>query len=318
MSFRKVLVGLDLEVGELNSEDEIPAGARRLFDRALAIASAQRGEMRLCAVIDGLDLTRVPISPRQVSAFAGFMSARLERLAEEAREAGVACETELLGGFAGIELRRQAEEMPADLLVVGAGSRPNQMGATASKLLRVLKCPVLVERFPNSAAMVGHESASTAVDDDEVEPPHVLIADDLSEVGQHALMTFVGSGLWRDAKGWLVHVIEPDRWPEAWRCGMSEDDFSRRQVERQEAARQRLHLHLSVTDHRTMTFGILPDVVAGHVAETLRRIIDERRIDLLVCGAASRADEWNLGFGKTAEALFPHISCSLLAFKPNL
>src|SRR5712691_10726750 len=106
MSFRKVLVGLDLEVRDLNSEDDIPAGARRLFDRALAIASAQRGELWLCAVIEGLDLTRVPVSPPQVSAFAGVMSARLEQLADEAREAGVACETELRGGIAAIELRR--------------------------------------------------------------------------------------------------------------------------------------------------------------------------------------------------------------------
>ncbi len=307
MYFRKVLVGLDLELRELNSEDDLPADARRLFDRALEIASAQRGELRLCAVIEGLDLTRIPASPQQVSAFSGFVSERLDALAEQACEAGVACETELLGGVAWRELLRQAEEFSPDLLIVGAGSRPNQLGPTASKVLRFARCPVLVERTIASAA---------AADSEEHEPPHVLIADDLSDVGQRALMAFVGSGLWRDAKGWLVHVVEPDRWPEAWRYGQSDAEVAQRNTERCELARQGLYQHLSMTDHRTMTYGILPEVIAGTASKTLHRLIDEWQINLLVCGTASRTDESGRDFGQTAETLLPHIPCSVLAFQP--
>ena len=314
MYFRKVLVGLDLEVRDLQSEDDIPIVARKLFERALEIAVAQRGVLSLCAVVEGLDLTRVPASPLQVNAVTGSLAARLETLEEQAREAGVECETSLLGEVAWIGLLRQTVEFDADLLIVGAGSRPRQFGSTASKLLRFASCPVLVER---SQEVPNEPLSSTSNDSDDPEPPHVLLADDLSEVGQQALMTFVGSGLWRDAKCWLAHVVEPIRWPEAWRYGRPEVEVVQQQAERIESARQALHQHLSITDHRTMTYGILPNVVEGTAVEALSRLIDEWHIDLLVCGTASRADEAGFGFGSTVEVLLPHVSCSVLAFKPT-
>lgn len=318
MYFRRVLVGLDLEVRDLRSEDNVPIIARKVFDRALEIAIAQRGELKLCVVVDGLDLTRVPASPLQVNAVAGYLAARLELLEEQAREAGIECETNLLGGVAWVELLRQAEEFDADLLIVGAGTRPQQIGSTASKLLRFATCPVLVERSQEATSEVANESASsTSSDSDDPEPPHVLLTDDLSDVGQQALMSFVGSGLWRDAKCWLVHVVEPIRWPEAWRYGRPEEEVARQQAERVESARQTLYQHLGSTDHRTMTFGILPHVIEGSVVATLSRLIDEWHINLLVCGTASRADESGFGFGATAEALLPHVPCSVLAFKPT-
>lgn len=314
MYFRKVLVGLDLEVRDLRSEDDTPVAARKIFERALEIAVSQRGELRLCTVVDGLDLTRVPASPLQVNAVAGYLAARLELLEEQAREAGIDCETTLLGGTAWVELLRQAEEFNADLLMVGAGTRSKQFGSTASKLLRFASCPVLVERSPEVAS---EAAPATASDSDDPEPPHVLLTDDLSDVGQQALMSFVGSGLWRDAKCWLVNVVEPIHWPEAWRYGRPEIEVVQQQAERIESARQALHQHLSITDHRTMTYGILPNVVEGTAVETLSRLIDEWHIDLLVCGTASRADEAGFGFGSTVEALLPHVSCSVLAFKPT-
>ena len=309
MYFRKVLVGLDLEARDLRSADDIPAETRTLFERALEIAVAQRGALKLCAVVDGLDLTRVPASPMQVSAVTGYLAERLETLEEIAHEAGVECETCLLGGVAWVELLRQADEFAADLLIVGAGSRPDRFGATASKVLRFASCPVLVER-PQAPA----SSAPDAADDPE--PPHVLLADDLSDVGQQMLMTFVGCGLWRDAKCWLAHVVEPIRWPEAWRYGRKEEDVAQQQTERVEAARQALYQQLGVTDHRTMTYGILPHVLEGSAVETLPRLIAEWHIDLLVCGTASRLDETGFGFGPTVETLLPHVRCSVLAFKP--
>ena len=318
MYFRKVLVGLDLEVRDLQSEDDVPVDARKIFDRALEIAIAQRGELRLCAVVDGLDLTRVPASPSQVNAVTGYLAARLELLEEQAREAGVECEANLLGGVAWVELLRQVEEFDADLLIVGAGTRSKQFGSTASKLLRYATCPVLVERSQDATSAVVSEPASIdAIPNDDPEPPHVLLADDLSEVGQQALMSFVGSGLWREAKCWLVHVVEPIRWPEAWRYGRPDAEVARQQSERIESARQSLYQHLGATDHRTMTYGILPHVVEGTAVETLPRLIEEWQINLLVCGTASRADEAGFGFGSTAETLLPLVPCSVLAFKPN-
>lgn len=300
MYFRRVFVGLDLELRDLTSEEFIPATARRLVERGIEIAVAQRGELHLCAVINGLDLTQIPATPQQISAFGGILSERLDALADEAREAGVECETSLLGGVVWQELLQQASEWSASLIVVGAGSQPSSLGPTALKLFRSAMCPVLIER-PTA------RSPQPEASDDEVEPPHVLIADDLGGPSGARLMTFVGSGLWRDAKCWLAHVVEPDRWAEAWHGGISADELARRQAARVESARLRLHEHLAPTDHRTMNYGILTHVADGDFSATLRRLIDEWQIDLLICGSGSRMD-----------AVVPHASCSVLGFPSSL
>lgn len=298
MYFRRVLVGLDLELHDLTTDEFVPELARQLVQRGIETAAAQRGELLLCAVIDGLDLTHVPATPQQVSAFGEILSERLDALADEVREAGIECETALLGGVAWQELLQQADEWSASLILIGAGSQPSHLGPTALKMLRSAKCPVLVER----SVVRGQESE----DDDEVEPPHVLIADDLSETGCDQLQTFVGSGLWRDAKCWLTHVVEPSRWPEAWRSGLAEAEVARWQAAQVESARLKLHEHLSPTDHRTMTYGVLTHVDEGDFGTTLRHLIDEWQIDLLVCGSGWRMD-----------AVAPHVPCSMLCF-PDL
>lgn len=298
MYFRRIFVGLDLELTDLTSEEFVPALARQLVARGIEIAAAQRGELQLCAVIDGLDLTQSPTTPRQVSLFGEMLSERLDGLADEAHEAGIECETSLLGGNAWQELLQQADEWSADLMLVGSESQPSLLGPTALKLLRSAKCPVLVER-------AGINGQGTEADEDHGEPLHVLIADDLNAAAGERLMTLVGSGLWRDAKCWLTHVVEPIRWAEAWRGGVSDDDLARQHAARAESARLKLHDHLSPTDHRTMNYGILTHVADGDFSATLRRLIDEWQIDLLVYGSGSRID-----------ALLPHVPCSVLSF-PN-
>ena len=290
MYFRRICVGLDLELRDQTSDEFVPPIARHLVERGIEIAAAQRGELHFCAVIDGLDLTRVPATPQQVSAFGGILSERLEALADDAHEAGVDCETSLLGGSTWQELLRQANEWPADLILLGAGSQPSQLGPTALRIMRSSTCPVLAVR--------------SAAREDDSEPPHVLIADDLSDLCGERLQTFVGSGLWRDAKCWLTHVLEPDAWPEAWQGGLSKDDLARRQAAQVESARLQLHEHLAPTDHRTMNYGILTHVADGDFSATLRRLIDEWQIDLLVCGSGSRMD-----------ALLPHVPGSVLCFR---
>lgn len=289
MYFRRIFVGLDLDQSDQMSDEFVPAIARHLVERGIEIATAQRGDLHLCAVIDGLDLTHVPVTTQQVSAFGGILSERLDALADEAREAGIECETSLLGGRAWQELLGQAGEWPADLLLLGAGSQPSQLGPTALRMLRSSNCPVMAVR--------------SVIREEDDEPSHVLIADDSSDSCGELLQTFVGSGLWRDAKCWLTHVVEPDRWPEAWQGGLSTDDLARRHAERAESARFRLHEHLAPTDHRTMNYGILTHVADGDLSVTLRRLIDEWKIDLLVCGRGSRMD-----------AILPHVPCSVLSF----
>lgn len=296
MYFRRVLVGLNLENLDLASELALPLAARSLFDRAVELAASQNAMLRLCAVVDGLDLTQIPAAPQQISMFSEVLASRLEALAEEAGENGVECETSLVGGNVRIELLREANEWEPDLLVVGAGSRANRWSSSVAELVRTTRCSMLVERPQSDLKSTDH--------DDSDEPVHVLLADDLGPHFESTLMRFVASGLWRDAKCWLTNIVEPDRWPEAWQMGLSPEILTQRQATRGEAARLKLHNHLAPTDHRTMTYGILPHVVSGTFADTLERLVTEWDIHLFVCGSGPRA-----------ETLCPALPCSTLVWR---
>lgn len=312
MDFRRVLVGLKLET-DAKSADAVPPATQRLFERAVEIAVAQRGELKLVAVVDGLDLCQVPASPQQIGLFSQILSERLDALTEQACESGVDCESLLVGGHAWSELLQQAEDFHAGLLLVGGGSATSRLSSTALKLLRFARCSVLVERFRSPPPLDAvPDNVGKNSDDAEGEPPHVLIADDLCDAFQQTLVSFVGSALWRDAKCWLTHVVPNDRWPEAWQPGLSTEQLSQRRTELTEAVQRRLFEHLGPTDHRTMTYGILPEVVDGDPVTTLLSLIEERHIDLLVCGRGARtADAVNL-FGQVAEGLLPYVPCSVL------
>jgi nucleotide-binding universal stress UspA family protein len=296
MYFRRVFAGLDLELRDLSSDAFVPTAARRVFERALEIAVLQRGELHLCAVIDGLDLTSTSASPQQVAIFGDLLAERLDLLAEEAREAGVECEFSLLGGDAGTELVRQADEWSASLIVIGASTHAHPFGPTAWKLLRAAQCPVWIEQAAS-------RTPPPAADDEGDEPAHVLIADDLTPRSADRLMTVIGSYLWREAKCWLLHVVEPERWPEAWQAGVSAAELARRQAARLEAARLTLHEHLSPTDHRTMTYGTLAHVAEGNLADSIRSLVEAWQIDLVICG-----------HGDQSLTFLPYLQCSLLVF----
>ncbi len=283
MSFRRILVGVDLELRDLSTADGLPKPSRQLFEQAVDWAGSQRAELRLVAVLDGPNLTRTPTTAPQVTAFVALMGERLESLIEQAQEAGIDCSAELIGGDPVEVLLQECDELQPQLLMLGAGRHPLRLGRTAQRVVQSASCPVYVARAFDELCL--NESESEPDSDADPQPPVVLIANDLRDHWQMDLLNFVSCGLWRDAKCWLLHVEEPPHWPEAWQAGISADDLASWQAHRVESARSRLHEHLSVTDHRTMTYGILTDVVEGDAVETVLRRIDEQQINLLVCGA---------------------------------
>jgi nucleotide-binding universal stress UspA family protein len=92
----------------------------------------------------------MPVSPQILAELERSMTAELERLATIVRAAGVSARIKTGVGAHDVEICHYAEEMSADLIVMGThgrtGLRHVLLGSVAEKVVRRAPCPVLTVR----------------------------------------------------------------------------------------------------------------------------------------------------------------------------
>jgi nucleotide-binding universal stress UspA family protein len=92
----------------------------------------------------------MPVSPEILAELERSMLAELNRLAMRVRAAAVAAETRTGVGAHDVEILRCAEEIGADMIVMGThgrtGIRHALLGSVAEKVVRRSRCPVLTVR----------------------------------------------------------------------------------------------------------------------------------------------------------------------------
>jgi nucleotide-binding universal stress UspA family protein len=114
-----------------------------------------------------------------------------------------------------------------------------------------------------------------------------------------------------DSKTRLMHVVEYPPIDLASSAGALEEESQARLRNEAESA---LYEQLAGTDHRTLTYGVLPQIEDGPVDLAILRAIDQFSIDLVVLALSNRSGIPGQ-LGRTAEALLPRISCGVLAIK---
>ena len=136
--------------------DGSPTSLRGL-DEAIKVANAMRGQLMLVHVVNELIISAeyvpsVYYEPILVS-LRDSGAKVLEQAVSVARRAGVTCEQKLietLGGRAADEIVKQAQQWPADLIVLGTHGRRGlkrlAMGSDAELVLRQAPVPVLMVR----------------------------------------------------------------------------------------------------------------------------------------------------------------------------
>ena len=82
-------------------------------------------------------------------------------------------------------------------------------------------------------------------------------------------------------------------------------------------AEEELQARLATTDYRTVQAGIQVKIVAGQSDGIIVDAIEEHDVDLFVMGTISRGGIPGFLIGNSAERLFPQITCSVLAIKPD-
>lgn len=138
MSFSRILVAID------GSE-----GAGRALGTAIELARLSGSSLSALAVEGPLPVYAATIgevdeAKREKDAFFGRVAAEAKRLAAEA---GVELEIQLRPGHAAELIVRHAEELGADLVVVGHKGHFLQdylLGSTADRVAHHARCPVLI------------------------------------------------------------------------------------------------------------------------------------------------------------------------------
>jgi nucleotide-binding universal stress UspA family protein len=134
--------------------------ARHAFSYGVSFAKEYRAELVLLHVVENLtvgyasDLFPVPMA-EVFQEISGYAKTELAKLAEEARQKGVAVSELVVQGKPSAEIIRHAAENDVDMIVLGTHGKgmldQALFGSTTERVVRRAPCPVLTVR------MAGHE-----------------------------------------------------------------------------------------------------------------------------------------------------------------
>lgn len=230
----------------------------------------------------------------------------MRRFLAPAREARIDYQTEVCEGDPWREIVVLAEDMPADLVVMGTHGRGGLehlfLGSVAEKLIRRLPCPVLT---------VCHEEGRTW------EAPGLLTkivcATDFSEAAGDALQMALALAAETRSEVTLLHVIEqmPD-FASPMYLGLPDLGPLRQDLET--AARERLAKMASAID--TTKVKLETRLAAGRAYKEILRVAADERADLLVIGAQGHGVIEHMLSGSNAQHVIRGATCPVLTVRP--
>ena len=230
----------------------------------------------------------------------------LRELAAPAIKAGVAVETIMREAEPWREIQAVAEELPADLLVMGTHGRGGfeqlLLGAVAEKVLRRAPCPVLT---------VCREEGRTWEAPGLVR--RILCATDLSEASARTIRYALSLAAEYQAALTVLHVLEglPASDSPAYK-ELPETAAMLRQVE----ATAREQLHRAVPPDAIDWCDVKEEVALGRAHREVLRVAVDESADLIVMGARRHGLLAWTSMGSTLHHVVREASCPVLTVKP--
>ncbi len=306
-AFRNVLVGIDLSRCTSPAFDALGSIAQEATRRAIWVARETGATLTFFSALDEAgqawhlieEEDRAPAA-RTVDAIA---RQALAGLVQQAREQGVTAHAHLVPGDGRTELLRQVEREHHDLVIVGTREvgrlRRILFGSTAQKLLHHCPCSVWVNKPGAGLA-----------------PLQVLVANDLTLVGERALDAALAVGNLAGGTVHLLHVVEYplDR---LWTSGLPDERrptyHARVRTDAEQALAAQIERHGGKAAKCVVKVHIADsDGLADHA---ILQFIHDHAIDLLVLGSVAREGLAGVLLGNSAERLLPEVPCSVLAVK---
>ena len=219
---------------------------------------------------------------------------------------GVAIETRVRRGDVWREIMAEAEELPADLVVMGTHGRSGfehlLLGSVTEKVVRRATCPVLT---------VGNLPA----------PPRVgplfrriLCAADLTEASAHTIGVALSLAEENQAAVTLLNVIEslPDQASGA-RLYLAVPEIGPLRRDLTEQARERLRG--AVPDESRDWCEVRERVDVGTAWRAILRAAEETDADLIVMGAHAHGPLGRVFFGSTSSHVVRQAACPVLVVR---
>ncbi len=227
---------------------------------------------------------------------------------EPLRVARINHEIEIREGDPWREIVAAADEMAADLAVLGTHGRGGLdrlfLGSVAEKLVRRLPCPVL---------SVSHEEGRTWAAPGLI--TRVVCATDFSPISIEAFRRAVGLARKFKAELTLLHVVEnlPDFGDPTYvpilNIGPLRDDLDQGATTRLKAL---------IAEAGDLAAKIEPKVAFGRAYQEVLRCAVEERADMLVIGAQGHGIFEHMFFGSNAQHVIRGATCPVLTVRPQI
>jgi len=231
------------------------------------------------------------------------MRLQVTRFVEQDGERGV--EAMVVEGGPAREILREAERMPADLLVMGTHGRSGferfLLGSVTENVLRHASCPVLTVP-PKSADPVAAGSTSFR---------RILCAVDFSPSSMKALEFAFSLAQEADARLTLVHVVEPlpEFVPSTVR-GLEPSEY-----EHAALRKARGDLHEWVPGGVRVHAAIKEIVVPGKSHQGILSTAQKEQSEVIVIGVRGRGPVDRLFFGSTANQIVRRSTCPVFTIR---
>ena len=223
-------------------------------------------------------------------------------------EARVPVETQIRDGQPWREIQAVAEELPADLVVMGThgigGFERLFLGSVTERVLRRLPCPVMT---------VCHEEGQTWAAPGLV--GRILCATDLAESSTGTIAFALALAAKYEAPLTLLHVVDAGSDP-AFAPLLGDLEHARLQAEIVRMARENLAKAVP-EEARSRGLALDQRVSVGRPFEEILKAATEQRADLIVMGTQGRGPLGRLLFGSTAHQVVRHATCPVLTVRPT-
>ena len=297
--FKKILVGVDLSWGDHFVAEELSVPNAEAVRQALWLAKLNSASVsfftsfELSAKVQRMIAENCTGEPTILDK----AESCLAQLVSKAQKEGVEAESHVQVGKSWVELIRQVLRKEHDLVLVGSrhtsATQGFILGSTGIKLLRKCPCPVWIT----------HPLQDQKFDS-------ILVAHDLRPVGDLAMALGCSMAQLQQSQLHILHAAEYPELDAMFPAGVT--------VEKKDEYRSEAEEHI-----RAQFVGAaLPHPAQIHLATdppdvAIIECAKQEGVDLIVMGTVGRTGIAGFITGNTVERLFPQITCSLLAVKPN-
>ena len=283
------------------------------FQCALQLAGTSGAKLKIVAVLEQLPWYTHAMMPESkerqfLEIFERDLEQRLEKLAQEATEAGITAETKLLRGRGTIEIVREVQKSQHDLVIADAQEPDSHAKPRISpfgmRLLRKCPAPVWLVKTPPSE-LFDRVLAAVSPSAEENQERHDLNVAILQLARKVAEMHSARLDIMR---AWSVYGER------ILRSNMNEEQFEECVNFTHDRVKSTLDSFIASAGDPVADEHV--HLVKGDPEIVIPQFVEKERIDLVVMGTVARSGVAGLVMGNTAETILSSIGCSVLAIKP--